>query len=118
MNCTRSESVGGSQIIGRWRSDPDDPEAIATYGDVLLDFSRNGGLTYTIHAEGKRQIMLLTYRVDGDVLVTDQPSNRTEERTKFKITSEGKLVLEHEHRPSSYVRVADAPSLPSDVNLN
>lgn len=114
-----SESEGGNQIIGRWRSDPDDPEAIATYGDVLLDFSRNGALTYTIHAEGKRQIMLLTYRIDGDVLVTDQPSAPQEERTKFRVTPEGKLVLEHEHRPSRYVRVADAPSLPlSTVNPN
>jgi hypothetical protein len=68
---------------------------------------------------GKRQIMLLTYRIDGDVLVTDQPLEPKEERTKFKITSEGKLVLEHEHGPSTYVRVADAPALPlSDVSQN
>jgi hypothetical protein len=63
--------------------------------------------------------MLLTYRIDGDVLVTDQPSDPKEERTRFKITSADKLVLEHEHRPSTYVRVADAPSLPSlSVNPN
>jgi hypothetical protein len=54
------ESDDGKQIIGKWRSDPDHPEAIATYGDVSLDFSPNGALTYTIHTEGKRQIMLLT----------------------------------------------------------
>ena len=114
-----SESAGGNQIIGRWTRDPDDPKAIATYGDVSLDFSRNGALTYTIHAGGKRQIMLLTYRIDGDVLVTDQPSAPKEERTKFRITAEGKLVLEHEDRPSTYVRVEDAPSLPlSNVNPN
>ena len=25
------------------------------YGDVSLDFSPNGALTYTVHVEGKRQ---------------------------------------------------------------
>ena len=113
------ESDGGRQIIGKWRSDPAGAEAIAEYGDVSLDFSRNGALTYTIHTEGKRQIMLLTYRIDGDVLVTDQSSNPKEERTRFRITSEGKLFLEHEHRPSTYVRVGDFPSSPSpSVNPN
>jgi hypothetical protein len=113
------ESDAGKQIIGKWRSDPADAEAIAEYGDVSLDFSRTGALTYTIHTEGKRQIMLLTYRIDGDVLVTDQPSDPKEERTRFRITSEGKLFLEHEYRPSTYVRVADSPSLPSSsVNPN
>jgi hypothetical protein len=113
------ESEAGQQIIGRWRSDPDDPEAITMYGDVSLDFSRNGALAYTIHTEGKRQIVLMTYRIDGDVLITDQPSEPKEERTRFKITAAGKLVLEHEHRPSTYVRVADAPALPlSSVTPN
>lgn len=113
------ESDAGKQIIGKWRSDPANAEAIAAYGDVSLDFSRNGALTYTIHPEGKRQIMLMTYRIDRDVLVTDQPSNRKEERTRFRITSEGKLFLEHEHRPSTYIRVVDSPSLPlPSVNQN
>lgn len=112
-----SDSEGGNQI-GRWTSDPDDPEAIATYGDVLLDFSRNGALTYKILADGKRQIMLLMYRIEGDVLVTDQPSAPKEERTNFRFTLDGKLILEQEGRPSTYVRVGDAPPLLSNVNPN
>jgi hypothetical protein len=114
-----SESEAAGQIVGKWRSDPDDLEALRMYGDVSLDFSRNGALTYTIHTEGKRQIMLLAYRIDGDVLITDQPSDPKEERTRFKITPVRKLVLEHEHWPATYVRVADAPALPlSIVNPN
>jgi hypothetical protein len=38
-------------------------------------------------------------------LITDQPPHPKEERTKFKITADGKLVLLHENRPSAYVRV-------------
>jgi hypothetical protein len=113
------EPEAGHQIIGKWRSDPDDPEAIRMYGDVSLDFSRNGALTYTIHTEGRRQIMLMTYRIDRDALITDQPSDPKEERTRFEITSAGKLVLEHAHRPSMYLGVIDAPALPrSGLNAN
>ena len=55
-------------LVGKWRSDPADTEAINAYGDVTLDFLSDGGLTYTIRAEGKRQIILLTYRVEGDAI--------------------------------------------------
>ena len=114
-----SEFEAAEQIIGKWRSDPDDPEAIATYGDVSLDFTRNGGLVYTIHVEGKREIMLLTYRIDGDLLITDQPSSPREERTRFKITCAGKLVLHNERGPSTYVRIGDVAALPSmNVSTN
>lgn len=101
-----SETKDRRQITGTWRSDPDDPEAITMYGDVSLDFSPNGRLTYTIHSEGKRQIMLLTYRTEGDALITDQPSDPNEESTRFEFTSTGKLVLRYGNRPSTYVRVA------------
>lgn len=56
--------------------------------------------------------MLLTYRVEGDVLVTDQPSDPREERTKFKFTASGNLVLLREQRPATYVRIADEEPLP------
>jgi hypothetical protein len=91
-------------LLGKWRTDPDDQETIAEYGDVSLDFLLNGGLIYTVHTEGKRQIMLLNFRVEGDVLVTDQPSDPHEERTKFELTPDGKLVLRYEHRSSTYIR--------------
>ena len=47
------------QLVGKWKSDPDDLAAINEYGDVSLSFSPNGALTYTVHTGGKRQIMLL-----------------------------------------------------------
>jgi hypothetical protein len=105
--------VGEQRLVGKWRSDPEDPEGISEFGEVSLEFSPNAGLTYTVHGEEKRQIILLTYRVEGDVLITDQPSHPKEERTRFKITPGGKLILLHEHRPSAYVRIDD--SLPSSV---
>ena len=114
-----SKGPGEQQLVGKWRSDPEDPDSIREYGDVSLDFSPNGGLTYTVHGEETRQIMLLTYRVEGDVLITDQPSATKEERTKFEITPSGKLVLLYERRPSAYVRVEDQRVTPfRAINLN
>ena len=113
------KDTGEQQLVGKWRSDPEDPDAIQEYGDVSLDFSSSGGLAYTVHGEDTRQIMLLTYRVEGDVLITDQPSSPKEERTRFEITPSGKLVLLYEHRPSVYVRVDDRAATPFPaISLN
>jgi hypothetical protein len=105
------------QLVGKWRSDPDDA-SINEYGDVSLDFSPNGGLAYTVHTEGKRQVMLLTYRVEGEILITDQPSDPKEERTRFKIRPDGRLVLMYEHRSSAYVRADDSSSPFPAISLN
>lgn len=102
------------RLLGRWVTDPADSESLAEYGDVSLDFEPNGRLTYTIHLAGKRQIMLLTYRVEGNFLVIDQPSEPHEERAAFEMTPTGKLVLFSQPVPSTYVRVSDvkSPRLP------
>lgn len=103
------------QLQGRWVTDPGDSESLAEYGEVSLDFGPSGLLTYTIHLEGKRQIMLLTYRVEGNVLVIDQPSEPHEERTAFEISPSGKLVVFSQPVPSTYVKVSDfeSPRFPS-----
>jgi len=107
------------QLVGRWVTDPADSESLAEYGEVSLDFGPNGRLTYTIHLEGKRQIMLFTYRVEGNVLVIDQPSEPHEERTSFEMTPSGKLVVFSQPVSSTYVKVGDveAPGFPK-VKLN
>jgi hypothetical protein len=113
------EPQGEQQLVGKWISDPEDTEGISEYDNVSLDFSKDGRLTYTVHDQGKRRIVLLTYRVEGDVLVTDQPSDPREERTRFEITPSGRLVLLYEQRPSTYVRIADNSLLPlPEINLN
>ncbi len=81
------------KLIGCWHLVRRDGEIDA--GDAVeMEFFPNGQLTYAI-AEGKKwQLSLLTYKVAGDVLVTNQPSAPREERTKFAFESDGKLRLE------------------------
>ncbi|SRR6266404_2213948 len=96
--------VISSQLVGRWTTDPDDKEAIKDCGRTTLVFTANGELRYIIHAEGKDQIMLLTYRVDNDTLITNQASDPREERTEFHLTPEGKLILDYAGTKTRYVR--------------
>ena len=100
-------------------TDPEDFESLAEYGDVSLSFGPNGRLIYTIRQEDKRQIMLLTYRVERNDLVIDQPSDPHEERAVFEITPSGKLVVHSQPVASTYVREvsSEAPRL-SEISFN
>ncbi len=92
-----------TRLVGAWRTDPEDSQALREYGDVSLDFARNGALIYTVYDQGQRLIMLLMYRIEGDELVTTQPSEPGEHRTRFEITDAGNLIL-YEQQPLTYVR--------------
>ena len=91
-------------LVGKWVSDPEDVDSIRDYGQVSLDFSRNGTLVYAVRASGKREFIFLTWRIEGDVLVTDQPSAPKQERTRFNIDPDGKLSLLYADRRSVFVR--------------
>ncbi len=92
-----------NKMIGRWHTDPEDSNSLRDYGDVTLNFTEDGRLIYTIHGEVKDEIMLLSYRVENQTVVTDQPSKPREERTAFSLTPEGKLTLFYEGYQSQYV---------------
>ena|ERR1044072_5733060 len=94
------------ELVGRWETDPTDANAINEYGRTTLVFGGDGSLTYIIHVEGKDQVMVMTYRIEDSILITDQPSHPAEERTSFTITPEGDLVLDYGGTKSRYVRVS------------
>lgn len=93
------------QLLGKWKSDPGDPATQANYGPVTQTFHEDGRLTYVIHLPDKDQVMRLVYKVDGDELVTDQPSAPAEHRTKFSFDERGRLILEDAGERSRFVRV-------------
>jgi hypothetical protein len=72
-------------LVGTWITDPSDASGMREYGLVTMEFRPDGTLVYTSHAEETDQIMLLTYRVEADVLLTDQPSAPREERTPCRL---------------------------------
>ena len=96
-----------NKLVGRWKTDSRDKKTIEDFGNVTLEFLDDGQLTYIIHEKGKDQKMFLTYRIQGDTLITNQPSKPKEEETKFKFTSDAELSLYFGGEESRYVKVVD-----------
>ena len=91
-------------LLGRWISDPEDQAALRQYGSASLDFNPNGSLLYSVFTGGRCQQFSLQYRVEGDILFTDQLSQPGEERTSFGLLPNGKLRLTFGGHTSTYVR--------------
>jgi hypothetical protein len=97
-------SADRDQLRGRWVTDPEDHQSLREYGRISMEFLGDGRLFYTIHGDGNAQVMLLTYEVEGDSLITDQPSSPGSESTPYRLTPDGKLILIFEGYQSFYVR--------------
>jgi hypothetical protein len=93
-----------SQLIGTWTTDESDDDSHVEFGRATLDFRPDGTLVYTIHSDDRDEKMLLTFDVQGNVLITDQPSRPHKERTSFSFTPDGKLILRYEDHEVRYVR--------------
>ena len=74
-------------LVGAWLVDQTDARALTDLGNVLLEFSEDGGLLYTIRGQEKDQIIMLRYKVEGSTIVTDQPSEPRTERTQFSLAT-------------------------------
>lgn len=92
-----------SNLIGRWVADPES-KSEGEMENSSLEFFEDGSLIYTIHEAESDQKALLVYKVNGDVLVTDQPSSPQREETRFLFNSDGKLVLDYGGSWSVYVK--------------
>ncbi len=94
-----------TELVGTWKSDPNDSAVADEFGNVTLKFGKDGTLLYIIHESDRDQIMRLTYRTEPGFIVTDQPSQPRSERTEYQIGQDGVLVLAFGGRQSRYVKV-------------
>lgn len=72
---------------------------------VTMTFTEDGKLVYVIHQKDSKQIMNLVFRVEGNLLVTNQPSYQEEETTKFSFDAEGNLILDYDGNKSWFTRM-------------
>ena len=87
-----------ASLIGKWTG--------SVGGETVeMEFSRDGRLTYTIHAGQRLQKMLMVYRIEGDTIISDQPSHPREDRTKFRFDESGRLVLDYGGREAQFSRI-------------
>ena len=82
-----------SALVGRWHLVR--TEGPANFEHVTMDFRPDGSLQYSIELPDRIQIMNLTYSVVGDVIISNQPSAPSEERTRFALGADGSLELDH-----------------------
>ena len=93
------------ELLGRWAIDPTDQSAVDAFGDVALEFDERGNLIYVIKEAEKDQIILMTYKVVGNELITDQPSHPDPQSTHYSISGDT-LNLAFGGQPSRFIRVA------------
>ncbi|WP_205478796.1 hypothetical protein [Sphingomonas arenae] len=105
MGWFRKSEATGHELLGRWKVDPTDTAAVEAYGDAALEFDERGNLIYIVKGQEKDQIILLTYRVVGNVLITDQPSHPDRQSTHFKVSGDA-LDLTFGGQPARFRRAA------------
>lgn len=98
-------AVQGTELIGTWKSDPNDSTGAGTYGEVTLKFGADGTLLYIIRESDRDQIVRMTYNIEPGFIVTNQPSEPRFERTEYHLGEDGVLILAFGGRKSRYVKV-------------
>ena len=101
---TAENATAKQRLLGNWRTDPSDTASLERFGSVRLRFEADGTMAYVIETESTDQVVLLTFEVAGNELVTNQPSAPRIERTRFRFTQDGLLVLGRDEESSRYVR--------------
>lgn len=89
----KSKNEGSHDLRGLWTVDRSDAATVDELGDVTLEFHSDGMLTYTITSPDKHQIILLTYRIEGREIITDQPSHPDEQRSEFEVIGKRLMVV-------------------------
>ena len=91
-------------LIGRWRLAIDDVAARRRFGEHALELTALGDLVQSTVTPGGLTRVLLTWRLEDDVLVTDQPSAPKIERLKVSLLPGGELMVGEGTMASRYVR--------------
>jgi len=70
-----------------------------------MTFHPDGTLTYVARESGKDRVILLSWRTEGQTIITDQPTMPHEERTQYGFTPDGRLILKRGHLVTRYARI-------------
>lgn len=92
------------KLIGKWNSDQSDEATRISIGNVKMTFTKDGKLIYDINVGDKVERMNLVYKIHNDIIITDQPSHPQEQKSKFTIEENIKLILEFEGEKTVFLR--------------
>jgi hypothetical protein len=74
---------------------------------VEMQFKPSGELVYAVHEAQKWQLVLLTFKLEGKTIVSNQPSKPREARTEFSFPAPNQLKLNHFGDITSFKRLTD-----------
>jgi hypothetical protein len=90
-------------LLGSWRLLRADP-ALEFAPGVRMEFLAGGRLRYTIPLAGREAVVPLIYRVEGDVLRTDNPAAPHATATPFALGAGDVLVFDFSGALAWFVR--------------
>lgn len=82
-----------ARLIGRWRLLRADT-SLDFAPNVAMEFLPGGRLRYAFDAGGNPQSIMLVYRVEGDVLYTDNPAAPHARETRYGFGPGDVLILD------------------------
>jgi hypothetical protein len=94
---------GANPLLGCWQLVRAAEDAVEP---AEAEFREDGWLLYSVLSGSRWQVMRLKFRVEGDLVVTDQPSAPREERTRYSLEPDGTLLLEFGGTRSRYRRAS------------
>lgn len=105
------------ELVGRWRLAVDDLAARRRFGEHALELTALGELVQSTVTPAGLTRVLLTWRLEGDVMVTDQPSRSKIERHVVSILPGGELMVGVGKLASRYMRDDDKFGLDPEARL-
>lgn len=101
-----ASQAANTNLVGTWKSDENDQATQKALGKATMTFTKDGKLIYDIFEGGKQLRIDMVYRVQGDTIISDQPSHPGEEKTAYKIENGNKLVMTFEGERTVFNRQA------------
>jgi hypothetical protein len=95
--------MSSNSLIGSWVLMDSSNDETDDYVEVLIEES--GRMIYGIFENEKWQLAILSYRVDGNFIISDQPSQPNEERTAFSFSEPDRLKMEYGGETSTFMRI-------------
>ena len=90
-------------LLGTWKSNFKDELTAQELGDVEITFEGDGQMRYTIKSDARDQIMLMTYKTIGNLIISNQASMPKEEETKYHFEGD-KLILNFSGQVSKFIK--------------
>ncbi len=95
------------RLLGTWllqARNADEPES------RIVRFESGGAMVYTIVVDEREIVMQLTWRVEGDEIVTRDSGSGGEIRSHFAFVGARELVMNFGGQSFTYVRIDEEPS--------